>query len=71
MSDKYSQKWVTLFSKADKWAITLGQTTYYSCNEFAITPSWRRHEEEHKRQWREHGWLFALKYLWELRKGLK
>jgi hypothetical protein len=29
------------------------------------------HELVHVIQWEQHGWLFALKYLWELRRGYR
>ncbi len=49
-------------------AITLGQTTFYSCPESIVDllPEWRRHEEVHKRQWKEDGWRFAFWYLRDL-----
>ncbi len=48
-------------------AITVGQTTWYSCPKSIVDllPEWKRHEEAHKRQWKREGALkFILKYLW-------
>lgn len=59
-------------SRGEKqWAITIGQTTYYSVPEIEVTPSWHRHENKHKEQWKKEGWIkFAVKYLWyQLTKG--
>lgn len=49
------------------WAITLGQTTYYSVSKKLVTPEWCRHEDRHKAQYREEGtFKFIVKYLWYL-----
>ena len=45
------------------WAITLGQTSYFTCSESEVSERWHRHEDEHKRQWKEDGWRFAFWYL--------
>ena len=66
--DKYNHWLGKLFGKmADEtnYAVTIGQTTYYSCSESLVTPRWRRHEDEHKRQWAAEGRIrFLVKYLW-------
>jgi len=64
--DKYNQKWVLLFSGGENpYAVTLGQTAYYSCPEICIDRLWRCHEDAHKKQWQRDGRLkFAVKYLW-------
>lgn len=67
MTDKYNQRWVMLLAQdgCASWAVTLGQTTYYSCPETEVDAAWHRHEDKHKEQWRRDGRiLFALKYLW-------
>jgi hypothetical protein len=49
------------------WAITLGQTTYYSVRQSQVDAAWRRHEDCHKRQWQRDGRLrFLIRYLWQL-----
>lgn len=65
--DKYNQKWVSKLFNKKQWAITIGQTTYYSESEEYVNndPKWQRHEDKHKEQWRRNGYFkFALKYLW-------
>lgn len=48
------------------WAVTLGQTAYYTCPASMVTDRWRKHEDEHKRQWKRDGKLkFTLSYLWQ------
>lgn len=73
MSDKYDQDWALLFAPKEniRWAVTIGQTTYYSCEQEKVEPSWRIHEECHKLQWRRDGaFKFIMKYLWyQLRYG--
>lgn len=69
MSDKYSQKWTMLLARKGNSnnAVTIGQTTYYSAprQEVDRLPLWRRHEEWHKKQWRDDGRIkFIFKYLW-------
>ena len=73
--DKYNCKWPMRFAQkgAVNNAVTLGQTTFYSESKEYVDqhPSWRRHEECHKRQWRR-GWYvgFLFLYLWyQLRYG--
>jgi hypothetical protein len=49
------------------WAITIGQTAYYSCGEDEVSPWWHAHEDRHKWQWRRDGHIhYACKYLWYL-----
>jgi hypothetical protein len=73
MSDKYNQNWVMLLAQPNvkTWAITIGQTTYYSESKEYVDarPRWRKHEECHKFQWKREGFLkFAKKYLENLKK---
>lgn len=67
--DKYNQKWVMMFAQKDaaNWAITLGQSTYYSVPWIEVDVKWRKHEDKHKEQWAREGTVkFAIKYLWYL-----
>ena len=46
-------------------AITLGQTTYYSCYRDEVDAAWRAHEDTHKKQFKRDGWVkFFVLYLW-------
>lgn len=46
------------------YAVTFGQTTYYSCYE--ACPAWRRHEDCHKMQWARDGRVkFLSSYIWQ------
>lgn len=68
--DKYNHwlgRALAVFNGCDHYAITLGQTTYYSAPEWYVNerPQWRAHEDIHKEQWRTEGkWKFACKYIW-------
>lgn len=69
MSDKYNQRWVLWFAPKQhyEWAITIGQVTYYSCDEKRVGQVWRSHEAIHKRQWAKQGFFtFAITYLYYL-----
>lgn len=49
------------------YAVTLGQTVYFSCVESLVTPQWHIHEDEHKLQWARDGKIkFLSRYLWQL-----
>lgn len=68
--DRYSCKWPLWFAQngATRWAVTLGQTTYYSESEKYVMehPNWQRHEDCHKAQWKRDGYVkFAVRYLWQ------
>lgn len=73
MTDKYNQKWVSylLLANGDFRALTINQTTYYSCGMENVGNKWRRHENTHKLQWYRDGCIkFVVKYLWyQLRYG--
>jgi hypothetical protein len=71
MADRYNQSWVLSLAQPGykRWAITIGQTTYYSCSEPQVDEGWRNHENIHKSQWKKYGWRFALMYLKESKKG--
>lgn len=68
--DKYNSwigKLVGKFNSSDNFAITIGQTTYYSSDEQYVKtrPNWQRHEDCHKRQWAKYGRIrFAVLYLY-------
>ena len=68
--DKYNHwlgKFLKKINKTDNYAITLGQTAYYSETKEYVDarPKWRAHEEVHKWQWKRDGYIkFACKYLW-------
>lgn len=62
MGDRYNQKWVLrVFAPKGEteYAVTIGQTTYYSVSkeEVDLWPPWRLHENQHKKQWKELGWI--------------
>jgi hypothetical protein len=46
-----------------KWAITFGQTTFYSVCECKVDAAWRAHENTHKKQYRMYG-FFTFMYLY-------
>ena len=49
-----------------EYAVTLGQTTYYTCDPRIISKGWRAHEDKHKEQWRRDGpFKFLRRYLWQ------
>jgi len=55
--DKYNQRWTLWFRPNRDWtrnAITIGQTTYYSVDQSEVNPVWKKHEDTHKAQWRQH-----------------
>lgn len=69
--DKYNSriakfvKWITQ-DKSSGYAITLGQTAYYPCNENEVSDKWHAHEDCHKTQWARDGKLkFLARYLWQ------
>lgn len=63
--DRYNQKWVLWFAEpgALRWAITLGSTTFYSCPAASVKPSWARHEDKHKEQWKRY-WYIGFPFLY-------
>ena len=69
--NRYNQKWVSFIFRNPRWAITLGQTAYFSVAEEEVGVSWHRHEDKHKEQWKREGLVrFAVKYLWyQITKG--
>jgi hypothetical protein len=75
--DKYNSKIAWLFGlfngNTKLYAITLGQTAYYSCDEALVHPAWRAHENQHKVQWARDGKIkFLSKYIWySVTKGYK
>lgn len=80
MANRYHSKfaWVVgLFNlNPSYYAVTIGQTTYYSCDKASVDnrPHWRCHEDRHKDQYTEIGSTtkFLRKYIWAtLTKGYK
>ena len=72
MMDRYSSRLpLVLAPKGEtRWAVTLGQTTWYSVPSSEVDAAWRRHEECHKRQYARDGVLrFLLRYIWEYLRG--
>lgn len=76
--DKYNHWLGKLFgfvNRSNAYAVTFGQTTYYSCSKERVdqSPKWRIHEDVHKEQYREDGWIkFLSRYIWQLlTKGYK
>lgn len=70
--DKYNHRLGKLFLKLfgakteASYAITIGQTTYYSCPKDETSLRWRKHEDCHKMQWKQEGRLkFLFRYLWQ------
>ena len=68
--DRYNHwlaKLVVRLNRRKGWkeaAITIGQTAYYSCDESMVDAAWHAHEDEHKRQWKQDGWIkFTWNYL--------
>jgi hypothetical protein len=66
--DKYNSFISRLFQPIpwkNEWAITLGQTTYFSCDSNLVDVKWHEHENEHKKQWKEDGSIkFICNYIW-------
>jgi len=52
--------------KGRPYAVTLGQTTYYSCSYERTSLRWRYHEACHREQWAREGRLkFLICYIYE------
>lgn len=68
MMNKYSHWIGKLFgfiNREKNFAVTIGQTTYYSCSQSLVDNEWRRHEDCHKAQWRSEGNMkFFFKYFY-------
>ena len=61
-------KLIGWFNDEELYAVTLGQTTYYSCPFWAVydRPWWKLHEDKHKEQWKRIGRIrFACSYIWQ------
>ena len=53
------------------WAVTFGQTTWYTVRPDQVWFAWRAHEDIHKQQFRRDGKLrFACRYVSEWLRGL-
>ena len=69
--DKYehwfakTMKRLTKVPKENIFGITIGQTTYYSCAAEVVSDRLRKHENCHKKQWKEEGIIkFFMKYMY-------
>jgi hypothetical protein len=74
--DKYNHwlgKLFGFFGGNKEYAVTFGQTTYYSCDKSIVdsAPWWKVHEDTHKEQYTKDGWfVFLYRYIWQgLTKG--
>lgn len=67
--DKYEHwlgKLMGWINDEELYAITLGQTTYYSCEHRFVHIKWRNHEDMHKMQWKRVGRIkFTCSYIWQ------
>ena len=72
--DKYNSwigKLFGFFNGSKEYAVTFGQTTYYSCSkpivDYCIGDWWRVHENQHKIQYKRDGWIkFLSSYIRQL-----
>ena len=67
MADKYNRKCALLFAPKDTiyWAVTVGQTTFFSCPQLEVGPAWHAHEDRHKEQWKRDGFVkFFFRYIY-------
>ena len=56
----------TIFNKGKPYAVTIGQTTYYSGPSTDVSLRWKLHEDEHKKQWARHGKVrFLSRHIWQ------
>ena len=66
--DKYNHwlgKFVGKLNGSTRYAITIGQTAYFSVPEAEVSAWWHRQEDEHKRQWRDEGRIkFLCTYIY-------
>jgi hypothetical protein len=68
--DKYNSRIAKIFgffNRSKRFAVTFGQTAYYSVSKEEVdkSPKWRKHEDRHKEQWKEEGRIkFLFKYIW-------
>jgi hypothetical protein len=78
MSDKYNSKLAEVFRRifsydSKYYAVTIGQTTYYSAPESIVLKDiiWMCHENKHKEQYKKDGFIkFLVKYIyWSITKG--
>jgi hypothetical protein len=68
--DKYNHWIAKIFGKLNRsnsYAVTFGQTAYYSVSEEEVlkSPKWIKHENRHKEQYAEYGFFkFLVKYIY-------
>jgi hypothetical protein len=62
----YNSKFPLLFAPkgVKRWAITIGQRTWYSVPQDQVDAAWAKHENIHKDQWKREGFLMGLKYIY-------
>ena len=68
MPDVYESKIAKVFgffNGSKRWAVTFGQTAYYSVPEEGVNVLWRAHEDAHKVQYAREGFIkYIIKYVW-------
>jgi len=70
MADRYDSvigKIFGFFNGSKRYAVTFGQTTFYSVpkEEVEMSPSWIVHENKHKEQYKRDGFFnFLFKYIY-------
>lgn len=68
--DKYEHWLGRLFGKIngkENYAVTFGQVSYYSVPKEKVGLGWRVHEDTHKKQYKEDGWIwFLTRYIFQL-----
>jgi hypothetical protein len=72
MMSKYNHWLAKIFwffngRKGVGYAVTIGQTAYFSCDKSLVTKQWQAHEDCHKNQWARDGKVkFLSRYVWQL-----
>jgi hypothetical protein len=69
MADRYCHWLARIFlvfhPNSVNYAVTLGQTAYFSCPSEAVDTAWHAHEDKHKEQYRRLGISgFLVRYFW-------
>ena len=55
------------FNARKNYAVTFGQTAYFSCSQSQVSDVWQKHEDVHKEQYKRDGWFkFLSRYIWQL-----
>ena len=70
--DKYNHwlgKLFGYFNNETHYAVTFGQTSYFSVAQSMVVNWWQVHEDTHKKQYARDGWIkFLTRYIWQLYK---